>query len=164
MNFGILSCSPKCYSTRRLVEAAKQRGHRVKVVNTMKLAIDLQKGQPDLYYRQEQLSELDAVLPRIGASLTYFGTAVVRQFEQMDVFTATFFGGDFQLARQASQFADFQSSSYWNSADRFCASKTGRLSSDRSSGRSAGHHQADRRNTRHWSVARRDRSVCGGDH
>ena len=88
MNFGILSCSAKCYSTRRLVEAAEQRGHDVKVVNTMKLAIDLQKGRPDLYYRQKQLRELDAVLPRIGASLTYFGTAVVRQFEQMDVFTA----------------------------------------------------------------------------
>ena len=88
MNFGILSCSAKCYSTRRLVEAAEQRGHNVKVVNTMKLAIDLRKGKPDLYYRQEKLGELDAVLPRIGASLTYFGTAVVRQFEQMDVFTA----------------------------------------------------------------------------
>ena len=88
MNFGILSCSAKCYSTRRLVEAAEQRGHNVRVVNTMKLAIDLQKGKPDLYYRQEKLGELDAVLPRIGASLTYFGTAVVRQFEQMDVFTA----------------------------------------------------------------------------
>ena len=88
MNFGILSCSAKCYSTRRLVEAAEQRGHDVKVVNTLKLAIDLQKGRPDLYYRQKQLHELDAVLPRIGASLTYFGTAVVRQFEQMDVFTA----------------------------------------------------------------------------
>ena len=88
MNFGILSCSAKCYSTQRLVEAAKQRGHNVKVINTMKLAIDLRKGSPDLYYRQKQLDELDAVLPRIGASLTYFGTAVVRQFEQMDVFTA----------------------------------------------------------------------------
>ena len=88
MNFGILSCSAKCYSTQRLVEAAKQRGHKVKVINTMKLAIDLRKGSPDLYYRQQQLDELDAVLPRIGASLTYFGTAVVRQFEQMDVFTA----------------------------------------------------------------------------
>jgi len=70
------------------VESAKQRGHRVEVVNTMKLAIDLQKGKPDFYYRQKQLSKFDAVLPRIGASLTYFGTAVVRQFEQMDVFTA----------------------------------------------------------------------------
>lgn len=88
MNFGILSTSPKCYSTRRLVEAAKDRGQSVRVVNTKRLAIDLQKGRPDLYYQQKQLSEFDAVLPRIGASITYFGTAVVRQFEQMDVFCA----------------------------------------------------------------------------
>ena len=87
MKLGILSAAPKCYSTERLVEAAKQRGHSVKVINTQKLAIDLQEGSPDLYYLQKQLSELDAVLPRIGASLTYFGTAVVRQFEQMDVFS-----------------------------------------------------------------------------
>ena len=87
MKLGILSCSPKCYSTRRLVEAAEQRGHRVKVINTQKMAIDLKKGEPDLFYRQIELSEYDAVLPRVGASLTYFGTAVVRQFEQMDVFT-----------------------------------------------------------------------------
>ena len=87
MKLGILSCSPKCYSTRRFVEAAEQRGHQVKVINTQKLAIDLQESSPDLYYHQKQLSHYDAVLPRIGASLTYFGTAVVRQFEQMDVYT-----------------------------------------------------------------------------
>lgn len=87
MKFGILSCSRKCYSTRRLVEAAKQRGHDVKVINTQKLAIDLQEGSPDLFYLQKQLGDYDAVLPRIGASMTYFGTAVVRQFEQMDVYT-----------------------------------------------------------------------------
>jgi ribosomal protein S6--L-glutamate ligase len=87
MKFGILSTAPKCYSTQRLVEAAKQRGHNVKVINTQKLAIDLQASSPDLYYRQKQLGDYDAVLPRIGASLTYFGTAVVRQFEQMDVYT-----------------------------------------------------------------------------
>ncbi len=88
MNLGILSCSAKCYSTRRFVEAAEQRGHNVKVVNTAKLAIDLQKGNPDLFYVQKQLEPFDATLPRIGASLTYFGTAVVRQFEQMDIFCA----------------------------------------------------------------------------
>ncbi len=88
MNLGILSCSAKCYSTRRFVEAANQRGHQVSVINTMRLAIDLQPGNPDLLYRQEQLDDVDAILPRIGASLTYFGTAVVRQFEQMDVFCA----------------------------------------------------------------------------
>jgi ribosomal protein S6--L-glutamate ligase len=88
MNLGILSCSPKCYSTRRFVEAAEQRGHDVEVINTAKLAIDLQQGDPDLFYKQRQLDLFDAVLPRIGASLTYFGTAVVRQFEQMDIFSA----------------------------------------------------------------------------
>ncbi len=88
MKLGILSCSLKCYSTRRLREAAEQRGHSVKVLNTGKFAIDLQQGEPDLYFRQKRLSQYDAVLPRIGASITYFGTAVVRQFEQMDVYCA----------------------------------------------------------------------------
>ncbi|OUT58780.1 Ribosomal protein S6 modification protein [Stieleria bergensis] len=88
MKLGILSCSPQCYSTRRLREAAEQRGHKVKVLNTLKFAIDLEEGEPDLFFRRKQLSHYDAVLPRIGASITYFGTAVVRQFEQMDVFCA----------------------------------------------------------------------------
>jgi ribosomal protein S6--L-glutamate ligase len=88
LKLAILSCSPRCYSTRRLREAAEQRGHKVRVLDTLKFAIDLEEGEPDLYYRQKQLSEYNAVLPRIGASITYFGTAVVRQFEQMDVFCA----------------------------------------------------------------------------
>lgn len=93
MKLGILSCSTKCYSTRRLREAAVQRGHDVKVLNTLKFSIDLEQGDPDLYLRSKQLSHYDAVLPRIGASITYFGTAVVRQFEQMDVFCANSSGG-----------------------------------------------------------------------
>ena len=88
MKLAILSRSLKCYSTRRLREAAIQRGHTVKVLDTLKFAIDLEQGQPDLFFRQKQLSHYDAVLPRIGASLSYFGTAVVRQFEQMDIFCA----------------------------------------------------------------------------
>lgn len=88
MKFGILSCSPRCYSSRRLVEAAELRGHEVKVLNTLKFAIDLEEANPDLYYRQRHVDDYDAVLPRIGASITYFGTAVVRQFEQMDIFAA----------------------------------------------------------------------------
>ena len=58
------------------------------MLDTLKFSIDLEAGTPDLYYRGKPLSHYDAVLPRIGASITYFGTAVVRQFEQMDVFTA----------------------------------------------------------------------------
>jgi ribosomal protein S6--L-glutamate ligase len=88
MKLGILSCSPKCYSTRRLRDAALQRGHEVKVLSTLKFSIDLEQGEPELYYRSKILSQYDAVLPRIGASVTYFGTAVVRQFEQMDVVCA----------------------------------------------------------------------------
>ena len=88
MKLAILSCAPNAYSTRRLKEAAEQRGHSVKVLNTLKFAIDLDEGAPELYYRQQPLSDYDAVLPRIGASITYYGTAVVRQFQQMDVFCA----------------------------------------------------------------------------
>jgi len=88
MKLGILSMAPRCYSTRRLVQAAEERGHKVRVLNTLRFSIDLQEGEPDLYYRGKHLSDYDAVLPRIGASITYFGTAVVRQFEQMDTYTA----------------------------------------------------------------------------
>lgn len=86
MKIAILSCGPTSYSTRRLKEAALSRGHQVKVLNTLRFSIDLDKGQPDLYYRGKILSNYDVVIPRIGASITYFGTAIVRQFEQMEVF------------------------------------------------------------------------------
>jgi ribosomal protein S6--L-glutamate ligase len=88
MKLAILSRSLKAYSTRRLKEAAIDRGMDVKVLDTLKFAIDLKRGAPDLYFRQKQLSAYDAVLPRIGASITYYGTAVVRQFQEMDVFCA----------------------------------------------------------------------------
>ena len=88
MKLAILSCAPNAYSTRRFREAAEQRDHKVKVLNTLKFSIDLDRGYPDLYFRQKQLSSYDAVLPRIGASITYYGTAVVRQFQQMNVYCA----------------------------------------------------------------------------
>lgn len=93
MKLGILSTAPRCYSTRRLMAAAKDRGHKVTVVNTLKCAIDLQSGKPDLYYKGKPLTGYDAMIPRIGASITYFGTAVVRQLEQMNVFVANTSGG-----------------------------------------------------------------------
>ena len=86
MNLAILSRSADCYSTARLIESAASRGHDVTVFDTLKFSMDLKKGEPDLYYKDRVLDSYDAVLPRIGASVTYFGTAVVRQFEQMDVF------------------------------------------------------------------------------
>lgn len=88
MKLAILSCGPNSYSTQRLREAAEQRGHDVKVLNTLKFAIDLQRGVPDLFFKQKVLNDYDAVLPRIGASISYYGTAVVRQFQEMDVFCA----------------------------------------------------------------------------
>jgi ribosomal protein S6--L-glutamate ligase len=88
MKLAILSRSVRAYSTRRLKEAALARGIDAKVLDTLKFAIDLKAGAPDLYFRQKQLSDYDAVLPRIGASITYYGTAVVRQFQEMDVFCA----------------------------------------------------------------------------
>lgn len=87
MKLAILSRSPGAYSTHRLKTAALERGHDCKVLNTLRFAIDLAGDEPDLQFRGKQLSDYDAILPRIGASVTYFGTAVVRQFEQMDVYT-----------------------------------------------------------------------------
>ena len=87
MKLAILSRAPGSYSTRRLRSAAAERGHEVRVLNTLRFAIDLSGSDPDLQYRGRPLSDYDAILPRIGASITYFGTAVVRQFEQMDVYT-----------------------------------------------------------------------------
>lgn len=88
MKLAILSRHPKCYSTRRLIESAHKRGHAAEVLDTLQFSIDLAEGNPQLFYRSEILEDLDAVIPRIGSSITYFGTAVVRQFEQMDVHCA----------------------------------------------------------------------------
>lgn len=88
MKIAILSRAPRAYSTRRLRQAAQERGHTVKVLDTLKFAISLEEEAPDLYYRGRHVPHYDAVIPRIGASITYYGTAVVRQFEQMDVFSA----------------------------------------------------------------------------
>jgi ribosomal protein S6--L-glutamate ligase len=87
MKLAILSRAPQSYSTSRLKAAALERGHDCKVLNTLRFTIDLASDEPDLQFRGRPLSDYDAILPRIGASITYYGTAVVRQFEQMDVYT-----------------------------------------------------------------------------
>jgi ribosomal protein S6--L-glutamate ligase len=86
MKIAILSRGPRLYSTRRLREACESRGHKARVLNTLQFSIDLEEGAPDLYFRGRPVSTYDAVIPRVGASITFFGTAVVRQFEQMGVF------------------------------------------------------------------------------
>ncbi len=86
MKIGILSRGPRLYSTRRIKEAASGRGHDVRVYDTMAFTILVEKQGPGLRYKNRDMEPLDAVIPRIGASLSFFGTAVTRQFEQMGVF------------------------------------------------------------------------------
>lgn len=89
MDIKILSSNSNLYSTKRLVEAAKNRKHHVEIIDHSKCDIVIEKKNPVIYYRGHILSHTDAIIPRIGASVTFYGTAVVRQFEMMRVFTTT---------------------------------------------------------------------------
>lgn len=86
MNVAILSRGKKLYSTKRLVEACKKKGHKPTVLDTLQFEIHVEKKNPNLFYNSLPIKNYDAVIPRVGASITSFGTAVVRQFEQMGVF------------------------------------------------------------------------------
>jgi ribosomal protein S6--L-glutamate ligase len=86
MRVAILSRQPALYSTRVLVEAAQKRGHNVRVLDTLQFDIQVSKQNPELFYQGEPVGAVDAVIPRIGASITFFGLAVVRQFEMMGVY------------------------------------------------------------------------------
>jgi ribosomal protein S6--L-glutamate ligase len=86
MRLVILSRQAELYSTRALVEAASRRGHEVRVLDTLQFDIRLRRRQPELLYQAGPVGPVDAVIPRIGASITYFGLAVVRQFEMMGVY------------------------------------------------------------------------------
>ncbi len=88
MKIVILSRNAELYSTKRLVEAAKARNHEVMVVDHLKCSIELEKRSPRIYYNGQYLTGVDAIIPRIGASVTFYGAAVVRQFEMMNVFSA----------------------------------------------------------------------------
>ncbi|MCB9185306.1 MAG: 30S ribosomal protein S6--L-glutamate ligase [Flavobacteriales bacterium] len=85
----ILSRNSKLYSTSRLVEAAKQHGHDVSVIDHTKCYVVMEKGKPQVYYGDHPLEKVDAIIPRIGASVTFYGGAIVRQFEMQKVFTTT---------------------------------------------------------------------------
>lgn len=87
MKIGILSRSLSIYSTKRLVEAAKARGHEVEVIDTLKCYMDITSTKPMVHYQNRELSDYDCIIPRIGASITFYGTAVIRQFEMMGVFS-----------------------------------------------------------------------------
>ncbi len=86
MHIGILSRKSSLYSTSRLVEAARDAGHEVRVIDYLRCYMDITSARPKVRYRGEEL-RFDAVIPRIGATYTFYGTAVVRQFEMMDVYS-----------------------------------------------------------------------------
>ncbi len=88
MRIVILSRENRSYSTRRLRQAAIDRGHKCQVLDTLKFSMQLEQGAPELFYRGRKLGHVDAVVPRIGSSITFFGSSVVRQFQQMNVFVA----------------------------------------------------------------------------
>jgi len=88
MKIAILSRKSELYSTRRLKEAAEVRGHEVHIIDHLQCDIMIQQNALEMYYKGEKLEGFDAVIPRIGASVTFYGTAVLRQFEMMDVFSA----------------------------------------------------------------------------
>jgi ribosomal protein S6--L-glutamate ligase len=86
MKIAILSRDPKLYSTRRLIEAARARGHEARVIDVLRCYMNVTSHKPSIHYKGEELTEFDAVIPRIGASVTFYGTAVLRQFEMMGVY------------------------------------------------------------------------------
>lgn len=87
MKIAILSRNKKLYSTRRLIEACEQRGHEVHVIDTLRCYMNITSSKPEIHYKGEILTDFDAIIPRVGASITFYGTAVVRQFEMMGVFS-----------------------------------------------------------------------------
>lgn len=89
MKIAVLSRNRKLYSTRRLVEAAQSRGHQVRVINHLRCFMDITADKPSIHYGEEEFTreDFDAVIPRIGASVSFYGAAVVRQFEMMGVYS-----------------------------------------------------------------------------
>ena len=89
MKIVVLSQNPNLYCTKRLVEAGEKKGHEMVVIDHTKCNLVIEKKKPSIIYKGQEITDVDGVIPRIGASVTFFGTAVVRQFEMMKVFTAT---------------------------------------------------------------------------
>lgn len=87
MNIVILSRNPNLYSTRRLAEEGRNRGHLIEIIDPLKCDIIIEKEKPTIYYKDRYLDYVHAVIPRIGASISFYGCAVVRQFQMMNVFT-----------------------------------------------------------------------------
>ncbi|MDP3556395.1 MAG: 30S ribosomal protein S6--L-glutamate ligase [Bacteroidota bacterium] len=88
MKIAILSRNKNLYSTKRLIEAAEIRGHEALLLDHMKCVLVIEQGRPHIYFNGKEVTDVNAVIPRIGASATFYGSAVVRQFEMMKIFTA----------------------------------------------------------------------------
>jgi ribosomal protein S6--L-glutamate ligase len=87
MKIAILSTNKSLYSTRRLIEAGEERGHEMPVYNHKRCYMNIMSAQPQIHYNGDAIEAVDAVIPRIGASVSFYGTAVVRQFEMMGVYS-----------------------------------------------------------------------------
>ena len=105
MRLYILSRSPELYSTRRLVEAAQKKNWEVRVIDYLQCSIEIMKGELLVNYLGERLPKPDAIIPRIGASRTFYGTAMVRHFEMMDVFSTS---GNLAIARSRDKLRSLQ--------------------------------------------------------
>ncbi len=88
MKIAVLSRNPKLYSTNRLIEAGIERGHEMLVLDHLRCVLVIEKGRPHVYYKGDEVKGVNAIIPRIGASATFYGAAVVRQFEMMKKFSA----------------------------------------------------------------------------
>ncbi|MGO3807679.1 MAG: 30S ribosomal protein S6--L-glutamate ligase, partial [Sphingobacterium sp.] len=88
MNIAVLSTNRNLYSTKRFVEAIETSGHQAQIIDHSKCYVGIQQGNPTIHYRGQDLAHIDAIIPRIGNSLTFYGSAIVRQFEVMDVVSA----------------------------------------------------------------------------
>ena len=89
MKFAVLSANPNLYSTKRILEAGTKKGHEMIVIDHTKCDLVIEKKKPSIIFKGKEVLDVDGVIPRIGASVTFYGTAVVRQFEMMKIFTAT---------------------------------------------------------------------------
>ncbi len=87
MKIAVLSTNPRLYSTQRLMEAGKERGHKMMVLNHKRCYMNITTMRPSIHYKGEAVTEVDAIIPRIGASVSFYGAAVVRQFEMMGVYS-----------------------------------------------------------------------------
>src|SRR4051812_50109887 len=88
MKIAILSRNRNLYSTRRLIEAGEKRGHEMLLLDHMKCVLVIEQGRPHIYFNGREVTDINAVIPRIGASATFYGSAVVGQVEKMKIFTA----------------------------------------------------------------------------